>query len=88
MVKDPEKMNDINDALFGLWDRGMEQGEHAMLDLLIKLELIKEPIAGLIMEAIRCDQIRIETKKDELKAFMNEQQAEISLLYKEMFGIE
>ena len=88
MVSDPEKMMDINDALFGLWDRGMEQGEHAMLDLLIKLELIKEPVAGLIMAAIRSDQISIETKKDELKAFMNERQAEITLLYKEMFGIE
>ena len=87
-MMDPEKEKDINDALFGLWDRGMEQGEHAMLDLLIELELIKKPIAGLIMGAIRRDQIRIETKKDELKEFMNEQQAEITLLYKEMFGIE
>lgn len=88
MVMDLEKEMDINDALFGLWDRGMEQGEHAMLALLIKLGQIKEPIAGLIMDAIRHDLIRIETKKDEMKEFMNERQAEITILYKEMFGIE
>ena len=88
MVMDPEKERDINDALFGLWDRGMEQGEYAILDLLIKMELIREQIAGLIMAAIRNDQIRIEIKKDELTEFINEREAEITLLYKEMFGIE
>ena len=83
-----ERMNDVNDVLFSLYEKGFSTGGLAMLNLMMKLELIGEPIKELIKSAIRHDAIQITTEKNELKTFINEKQGEITTLYKEMFGIK
>ena len=82
------EQEEINDVLFGLWERGINIGAVAMLNELVRLELIADPMADMIMEAMHRDVIELKIGDDVQREAIQDAQEKIDSLYMEKNGKE
>lgn len=78
--------DEINDELFGLWERGMSCGAVAMINEMEKLGVINTQMADLFVNALQNDLIVLKVDKDVQREVVEKAQGKIDTLYKERFG--